>query len=65
MISKYNLYVKLKKKIICRSHDCEKDHKSTHQILKEKKSDEKNRAKAVEIIEREDKNKISKNGKKC
>ena len=40
MISNYNLYVKWKK-IICRSHDCEKDHKSTHQIVKEKKSEEK------------------------
>ena len=40
MISKYNLYVK-GKKIICRSHDCEKDCKSTHQIVIKKKSEDK------------------------
>ena len=42
----------------CRSHDdCEKDHKSTDQIVKEKKSEEKNRAKAVKSLKKKTKTK--------
>ena len=45
-----------RQKNICRSHDdCEKDRKSTHQIVKEKKSEEKNRAKAVKSLKKKTK----------